>query len=67
VIEERRFDGLRPYDGNGARPNNGGSTAVSPALVKVLADMVEHALARDAGRLVGEEVESAQKAEELEL
>lgn len=66
-MNEREFDGLRRYGGNGAGSINGASTVVSHALVKVLADMVEAALARDAGRLVSEEVESAQEAEELEL
>lgn len=65
-MNRRGFDGLRPYDGNGARSSNGGSIVVSHALVKVLADMVEYALARDAGRLGSEGVESAQEAEERE-
>ena len=55
----RGIEGLRSYDGNGTRSNNGGSAVVSHSLVKVLADMVEHALARDAGRLGRKNVQSA--------
>ena len=59
-MNRRGIDGLRPYDGNGTGSDNGGSIVVSHALVKILADMVEHALARDAGRSGREDVESAQ-------
>lgn len=62
VMNERRVDGSTTGTGS----NEDGSIVVSHALVKILADMVEHTLARDAGRLVGEEVESAQGDEEAE-
>jgi len=40
---------------------------LSPRLVKVLADMVDYALDRDADRRLVERVQSAEKVEELEL
>ena len=64
MMNGRGIGGLRPYDGIGS--DNGGSTVVSHALVKILADMVEHALARDAGRLSADRVQSAKEVEELE-
>ena len=41
--------------------------AVSPRLLKVLADMVDYAFAKDADRRPVERVQSAEKVEELEL
>ena len=40
---------------------------LSPRLVKVLADMVDYALARDADRRPADRVQSAEEVEELEL
>jgi hypothetical protein len=40
---------------------------VSPRLVKILADMVDYALARDADRRLVNRVQSPEKVEELEL
>jgi hypothetical protein len=66
-MAERRIDGLRPCDGNGTGSINGASAVVSHALAKILADMVEHALTRNAGRTRTGQVESAQGDEESEL
>ena len=52
---------------NGKDKGNQGHVLVSPRLVKVLADMVDYALAKDADRRPVGRVQSAEKVEELEL
>jgi hypothetical protein len=52
---------------NGKDKGNQGPVLVSPRLVKVLADMVDYALAKDADRRPVDRVQSAEKVEELEL
>jgi hypothetical protein len=53
--------------GNGKDKGTQPPVVLSPRLVKVLADMVDYALAKDADRRPVERVQSAEEVEELEL